>query len=1077
MSTEAILLGPVSFASPTQALGGPKAKGIFALLARSAGSVVSDNELIDGIWESDPPAAVNATLQAYVSRLRRMCVDRGHDIQRVGSGYCLDMPRANVDAHHLADVVAAAERNTSPQSRATELTSIAALLGGEPLGGCPATTMIDAARQQLEATQLTAVQLFASTALLVELELPPGVMRVADRNPAAEAAQAALCKVLWHRGRTAEARQRLRWVIDHCHSVLGCNPSATITRLDRQLSAGGPVSVATSAAGTAPVDPVASVTKTTSAAGLVGRADEQRALRNAVSGGDASVVIITGEGGIGKTTLARATLPRALWADPAGVGSTPWPWVWDLIGAAPPQITDDATLYEVLDISTRAIVAQLHSDSRPRTLIVDDLHNRSTVARLQFAALARAMAGTKLNLVGISRDHPSELQALAAPNEPTLTTITVNSLSDEDAHLLVQQQLQPNHPQVQQLVQDAGGVPLLISQAITRVTSGANSDSSNNNDRAETSVAHRRLIRLVALAGRVDLADLIDVLGSGASDAVSELAAAGQLVVEASTVSFAHERLAELALDRPSEELEVADVQTLAKLLLDRWDGDPQAAVSLSVLLDGTTLSAPAVHLAAGAQHQLARDWQAAAMAYGRAASATEGSQTIAERAAECWIRAGDIWTARELLGLRVDRELEAIAEQERAAPEGAIDLGPFVEYISFGTTGFRMDERVRSILRHRPTNSVNDPHSVMLDAVELTESRRGTVRGLAASSSADALLERARATGDRRAVTWALGPRLVEALNTDDHLELRDLADELETNAAGPEQAEIPVVANWYRFEAALRRGDGRDADAQLDAIRHRAQTTMEVPSRWYHNILRAGRLLNDGRFDEAEQCLQHALELGSRSIGSEAHASYGAGLLMIRWFQDRTTELLAAAPPPTADDAPVGAPTLGIVFGALIRCLVPGSADPHELARAAARASNSLEHALVAEAALAIQDQSVAYGVLADFRPRAPMVVMPAGLYVSAAESVRGRLLALTGDHKSALAALRRGAEVEVGAGAMLASKRTGLAYASALIASGDRSGGHRRAVEVEHWARSRGVPALERQALELRAKSSLP
>ncbi|MGA4843579.1 BTAD domain-containing putative transcriptional regulator [Streptomyces sp. G45] len=56
-------------------LGPPRQRAVLALLLISAGSVVSVDSIITQIWGDTPPAAAHATLQSYVSRLRKLLAD------------------------------------------------------------------------------------------------------------------------------------------------------------------------------------------------------------------------------------------------------------------------------------------------------------------------------------------------------------------------------------------------------------------------------------------------------------------------------------------------------------------------------------------------------------------------------------------------------------------------------------------------------------------------------------------------------------------------------------------------------------------------------------------------------------------------------------------------------------------------------------------------------------------------------------------------------------------------------------------------------------------------------------------
>src|SRR5262249_27985486 len=52
-------------------LGGRRQRAVLALLLLEPNRVVSTDRLIDGVWGARPPSAAEATLQGYLSRLRK----------------------------------------------------------------------------------------------------------------------------------------------------------------------------------------------------------------------------------------------------------------------------------------------------------------------------------------------------------------------------------------------------------------------------------------------------------------------------------------------------------------------------------------------------------------------------------------------------------------------------------------------------------------------------------------------------------------------------------------------------------------------------------------------------------------------------------------------------------------------------------------------------------------------------------------------------------------------------------------------------------------------------------------------
>ena len=64
------------------------------MLISRVGRVVSNDQLVDGVWGEVAPASVQGSLHTYVSNLRAV----GADIQRSGGGYLLEADPGSVDA-------------------------------------------------------------------------------------------------------------------------------------------------------------------------------------------------------------------------------------------------------------------------------------------------------------------------------------------------------------------------------------------------------------------------------------------------------------------------------------------------------------------------------------------------------------------------------------------------------------------------------------------------------------------------------------------------------------------------------------------------------------------------------------------------------------------------------------------------------------------------------------------------------------------------------------------------------------------------------------------------------------------
>ncbi|MFE1899623.1 BTAD domain-containing putative transcriptional regulator [Streptomyces yangpuensis] len=81
----------------------PKPRQVIALLLMRRNTLVQTSELIDELWESDPPASAMTTLQTYIYKLRKILTARNSEeilFTRPG-GYTLSIPDRCVDLHRF----------------------------------------------------------------------------------------------------------------------------------------------------------------------------------------------------------------------------------------------------------------------------------------------------------------------------------------------------------------------------------------------------------------------------------------------------------------------------------------------------------------------------------------------------------------------------------------------------------------------------------------------------------------------------------------------------------------------------------------------------------------------------------------------------------------------------------------------------------------------------------------------------------------------------------------------------------------------------------------------------------------
>jgi DNA-binding SARP family transcriptional activator len=108
------LLGPVeaSVDGRAVAVGAGKPRALLAMLALHAGSTVSSDRLIDGLWGDPPPATAAKLVQLHVSQLRKALAagDDGAQIVTRGHAYELRLGPDDVDARRFERLMARVRR-------------------------------------------------------------------------------------------------------------------------------------------------------------------------------------------------------------------------------------------------------------------------------------------------------------------------------------------------------------------------------------------------------------------------------------------------------------------------------------------------------------------------------------------------------------------------------------------------------------------------------------------------------------------------------------------------------------------------------------------------------------------------------------------------------------------------------------------------------------------------------------------------------------------------------------------------------------------------------------------------------
>lgn len=297
------ILGPLLVEDPSgpRSVAAPRQRAVLAALLLAAPRTVSAAELAEQVWNLEPPAGAAGTLHSYLSRLRAALGPLADRVRTHSSGYTVELRDAELDIEVFRDL---RERGRAATARgdlegaAAAYTEALALWRGAPLADVPGGPWRDdAVRYWDEQELLTREELFA-----VELRLGraaaviPQLRVLVGENPFRERPAALLLGALASDGRRAEALaeyQRVRRVlVEEAGIEPGEQLKAAFLEILREDDD----------------RPDAPRLLPADLPDFTGREDQLAAAAEALTGpepGDPpAVVVVTGPGGIGKTSFA-----------------------------------------------------------------------------------------------------------------------------------------------------------------------------------------------------------------------------------------------------------------------------------------------------------------------------------------------------------------------------------------------------------------------------------------------------------------------------------------------------------------------------------------------------------------------------------------------------------------------------------------------------------------------------------------------------------------------------------------------------------------------------------------------------
>ncbi|MFI9596343.1 BTAD domain-containing putative transcriptional regulator [Nonomuraea sp. NPDC052265] len=455
------VLGPMELVVAGQAVpvGPPKQRALLALLAMHAGRVLPTDLLADRLWSGDPPPSAQASLQVYVSNLRRRLEpDRRPGtppavLVSAADGYGLMTGGLGLDTRDFGTLVSAGSGHLAGgrhEQAASALAEALDLWRGDPYADVRSQDWAQPEIGRLEQVRLDAVEGLA--AALLELGRHTDVVAWLDpfvrEHPLRERAWELLVLAHYRADRQAAALECLRRVREVLAGELGIDPGPRLRELEGAVLRQDATLLPPDRPATppAPLLPrprtVRSPEPPADRPPFVGRQDALAFLTGAAKASSAAgqVVLVDGEPGVGKTSLLKRF--RATADVPFGWGASPdhetapalWPWERVLrdLAAAVPRAALPAEVGTFLSGGPEAVPASDAQGERlrffeavgtflagvgPAVVVLEDVHAADD-ATLRLLVHVASTARPGLLLVATFRRHE------ASPLTATLSALS-----------------------------------------------------------------------------------------------------------------------------------------------------------------------------------------------------------------------------------------------------------------------------------------------------------------------------------------------------------------------------------------------------------------------------------------------------------------------------------------------------------------------------------------------------------------------------------------------------------------------------------------------------------------------------
>ncbi|MBA9005673.1 BTAD domain-containing putative transcriptional regulator [Thermomonospora cellulosilytica] len=555
-------------------LGGPRQRGVLALLVAARGQVVPVDRMIEDLWRGEPPARALMSLQAYVSNLRRL-LEPGRPprtparlLVSASPGYALRLPPESVDAWRFEDLLDQARTVTDPRAARARLAEALGLWRGPAFAEVADEPWAAAETARLNELRLVATELHVAAGLRIgdPAAVVPEAERLTRDEPFREEGWRLHALALWSSGRQADALATLRRARGVFAEELGLDPGPGLTALEEAILTQRTDVLRETVPPPPPPAPPPRPAPVIEAP-FVGRRAELSALVTAAAeaaADGARIALVTGEAGLGKSTLLEhlgRRLERDGWLVAVGhcpeVDSAPPAWAWtEALRAitavtSPGEFADDLAplLTDTEPVNADATAGRFRlrravwkwlaavAAQRPVAVVLDDLH-WADAATLELLGGGLGVRAPILVVAAYRADESGHLtETLASLARATPLRLALPRLNAEAVAQLVRAECEADEETIAGIAERTGGNPFYVRESARLLKGEGALVALSEVPEGVRDVLRRRLarlpeggvsiLRLAAVAGRESSVDVLVKAADTDEDGVMDALDAG----------------------------------------------------------------------------------------------------------------------------------------------------------------------------------------------------------------------------------------------------------------------------------------------------------------------------------------------------------------------------------------------------------------------------------------------------------------------------------------------------------------------------------------------------------------------